>query len=259
VKPDLTTLEAAVLTAETAHQRQLEAVNRLGAQIDPVRARVAAHAEAKQAWDAWRLESVALTREPAVPEAKPAPIAPARPRPTEEAVAAARVLLEGERAAAAVRTERAAARRAAEGRLVAATDTLAARRGTLARLEALLVAVRKAPGALLDAQITALGDLGNLRFRALSGKGACIEAVVVGEHGAQAWDNASDGEKVLADASFRDAMRRKLKTTALPLIIDRTNLYAPKDGAAWPRFSGPRWLLVSTRTASGGIEVGGAS
>lgn len=252
---DIPTLEAAVATAEAAHDAKAAQVKTYDEQLTAVKATVAVHVQARVDHDAWRLESATLGREPTVPDAKPAPVAPSRPRPTEEALTSAAATLKAEEDAVVTRRVMAEARKAAEGRFAAAVDAGNAKRAALARLEALLVAVRKAPGAMLDDQVAALGDLGTLRFRALTGKGACIEALVVGEHGATSWENASDGERVLADAHFRDAMRRKLKTTALPLILDRTNLYAPKDGAAWPRFTGPRWLLRSERTESGGIEV----
>ncbi len=251
-------LEATVYAAEEAHTRSVESVAKLDGQIEPVRAKVAAHAAAATAHSAWRVESAALGREPVVPDAKPAPTAPKRERPSAEALAAAEALLRQEDADVVVRRERTAARTAAEGRVAAAVDALAAKRASLARCEALLVAVRRAPGRIVEAQVAALGDLGTLQIRALrqrTDRDPCIGAFVVGEHGAQPWDSASDGEKVLADAYFRDAIGRCRKSTALPLIIDRANLYAPKDGGNLPRFTGPVWVLRSERTDDAGSIV----
>ena len=113
-------------------------------------------------------------------------------------------------------------------------------------------------GYLRPAQVAALGDLGTLQIRALrqrTDRDPCIGAFVVGDYGAQPWESASDGEKVLADAYFRDAIARCRKATALPLIIARANLYAPKDGGALPRFTGPVWVLRSERTDDAGSIV----
>ena len=251
-------LETALLAAEEAHARGAEAVEKLDAQIAPVRERVAAHAAAKAGHDAWRIESATLGKEPTVPDAKPEPAAPARERPTPEALAAAASTLRQEEADVVVRRERTAAKVAAEGRLASTVDALAAKRAALARVEALLVAVRRAPGDIIAEQVAALGDLGTLQIRALrqrTDRDPCIGAFVVGDYGAQPWESASDGEKVLADAYFRDAIARCRKATALPLIIDRANLYAPKDGGGLPRFTGPVWVLRSERTDDAGSIV----
>jgi hypothetical protein len=126
----------------------------------------------------------------------------------------------------------------------------------LARLEALLVAVRKAPGAKLEELVAALGDLGTASIRAVDAeRGACVEVIVAGATGPVPYGSASDGERLRADCDLRDAWRRKLRILSIPLVVDRTALYAPPAGAAWPRFSGAVRRLVTATPRPG--EPGG--
>jgi multidrug efflux pump subunit AcrA (membrane-fusion protein) len=257
MKPDLATLETTLTTATTEHEAATARLTKYEEQLSGVRATVKAHADTKAEHDAWRLDEARLGREPVVPDAKPEPTKPERERPSLEAIAAARALLDTERTNATIRKERAGQRAAATTRLEAATVDRQAAQHHHAYTEALLVAVRKAPGEILAAQVAALGDLGTMVIRPLEGdKGPCVEVLVRTGAGLVPWHDASSGEKRLADAGFRNALRVKLGVRYLPLVIDETNLYA-HPGFTWPRFDGTVWRLV-TADAPPGITVSAA-
>jgi len=101
------------------------------------------------------------------------------------------------------------------------------------RAEALVEAVRKAPGAALKAKLADL-DTGPVSFR-FGGDKLDLEVLVDG----RPWWLASGGEEVHADACFRNALRIACKRPYMTMIVDDARAWT----GAWPKWSGQTILL----------------
>jgi len=204
--------------------------------------RVTAAAATARAYNA---SLAALGACPAIPAAVQAPTEPAFPRPTAAEVASARALLETARTARALADKAtrdlANAERVAEARRA----DLAHAQQEAARMVRLVAAWRQAPTDAARAKRARLGDLGvvDVEFYDPDTQGPVCQVMIYG----RPWELASDGEKVVADAILRCAVRRE-SLTALPLAID--NVQAWNGGAGpWPDFGGPVWWLITDNSA----------
>jgi len=184
-----------------------DAVDAAAAKVD----RKVAALDAFNAGHARQLQLTALGLRPPVP-APPTP--PATERPSLEAAAEAKKLVEAagidEAVAQAADLQRDRARTAAEW----AERQAEGAAKEAARAEALLDAVRRAPSlALVDAIACLNGDGVMVR---LAGDGC--EVFIDGRE----WSDeaASRGRRIAADASLRAALRDRLKLGRFPMVID---------------------------------------
>lgn len=181
------------------------------------------------------------------PEAPP--VAPSSPRPDSRHLEAARTLIEQARdhARALTHAEVTAADAGAAERAAAGTAQTAAREAE--RVEALVRALREAPGAML-----ARGQA--LVAAALQGTG--VEVVMAQDGDALAltidgrpWAQASTGRQTLADYQLRVALRALaharhpglpfLRYADLPVVIDNAQSWS----GPWPAAAHPAALLVT--------------
>jgi hypothetical protein len=134
--------------------------------------------------------------------------------PTDLDLSTARGILQASErakgAASHAETARESARKAVEAREAEAI----AKHAEVTRLEALQLAVRRAPGQLVAHAIVALGDTGPVTFAPREDGG--IDVAIFGHP----WQDASTGQVVYADACVRMAFRRALGVDWLPLIVD---------------------------------------
>lgn len=112
------------------------------------------------------------------------------------------------------------------------------------RLDALVAAVREAPSIVAQRQKEYLGDLGpvDLRFNRDPQRPA-VEVLI----DKRPWRFASTGKVLLADLYLRNAIRRAMGATWLPLFVDQTQDWSE----ALPEFA----PMICLRTAPGTREI----
>jgi hypothetical protein len=189
-----------------------------------VQAKAATSGTEATTWDTARR---ALGEEPKLPDAPKAPGKPDEARPTPEAVAEAKGVLSAARDAETVAKERTKRRTDAEAAVKRAETVASSATAEAVRCDALVDAVRKAPGEIASRQLGALGDLGPCTVHFLAG-GGC-EVRVDG----RPWGRASTGWKVYADACFRIALARAAKMEWLTVFIDDSEAL---KGHPWPEW-----------------------
>jgi len=200
--------------------------------------RVTVAAATARAYDA---SLAALGACPRIPDAVLAPAKPEYPRPTDQAIDAARALLETARTARALADKAtrdlATAERVAEGRR---TD-LAHAQQEAARTIQLVAAWRQAPTDAARAKRARLGNLGviDVEFYDPEAQGPVCQVTING----RPWDQASRGEQVIADAVLRNAVRRE-SLAVMTLVIDDVGAWNGGKGP-WPDIPGPVWWLVT--------------
>ena len=112
----------------------------------------------------------------------------------------------------------------------------------VARLEVLVEAIRRAPSEALRRGLDALGNLGPVRIVLREGGGAVVEV------DGRPWDRASTGRQIVADVWLRAGLRRALKASWFPLVIDQAQSVG---GQPLPR---PGVCIVLT-TTDGALAV----
>jgi hypothetical protein len=220
-------------------------------------------AVARQGPDAHAAAVRALGPAPALPTTRApeaAPVAPSSPRPDPRHLEAARALVEQARdhARAVTHAEVTAADAGAAERAAAGTAQTAAREAE--RVEALVRALREAPGEMLRRSRA-------LVAQALQGTG--VEVVMAQDGDALAltidgrpWAQASTGRQTLADYQLRVALRALaharhpglpfLKYADLPVIVDNAQSWS----GSWPAAAHPAALLVTGAGQGAGLRAG---
>jgi hypothetical protein len=199
---------------------------------------VTAAAATARAYDA---SLAALGVCPKIPDAVGAPTEPTYARPTAAEVASARTLLETARTARALADKATRDLAAAERGAVRAREDLALTQLEASRNTRLVAAWRQAPTDAARAKRALLGNLGvvDVEFYDPEAQGPVCQVTIYG----RGWELASDGEKVVADAILRNAVRRE-SLPALPLPIDNVSAWNGGLGP-WPDFGGAVWWLVT--------------
>ena len=193
-------------TAQMAHQQAHATLTTANANLDQAR-----HAKAARA--SWERSIAAMGDRP-VSQTPVTVEPPGVPRPTLDAVQAARAKEREAIAAGGVRTRWAAELETAKALLETETETHRDANAEAERADLLLDAIRKAPSAVAEEQAKVLGDLGpvSLVF-------ADNPAVSVLIDGRPFW-LASRGRQVVADVWLRDGIRRASGLERLPLVVD---------------------------------------
>ena len=111
--------------------------------------------------------------------------------------------------------------------------------GEVARCEALVDVIRRAPSMALEASVAALGELGPVNV-VLTEKGGA-QVLVDG----RPWHLASTGRQIVADVWFRAALRRALKAPWFPLVVDQRQSVGGQDCPT----PAPCWVLTTTEGA----------
>jgi hypothetical protein len=221
-------------------------------------------AAARQGPDAHAAAVRALGPAPALPTAagsgdvREPPTPPASPRPDPRHLDAARELVQRARdhARALAHAEVTAADAGAAERAAAGTAQTAAREAE--RVEALVKALREAPGAML-----ARGQA--LVAAALAGTGVAVvmadDALTLTIDG-RPWAQASTGRQTLADYQLRVALRQLadarhpglpfLRYADLPVIVDNAQAWS----GSWPAAAHPAALLVTGAGQGAGLRAG---
>ena len=192
----------------------------------------------------WTATRDALGNRPAVSRLTVAPVAPASEAPTDEAIQAARATIRNAERATGAREQAARQQRAAASAAESAQSAYDAAEANAARAEALVVAVRAAPGARLARCVELLGDIGPVSMRVPKSRGA-IEVLI---DGLEYW-RASAGKQVYADALLRAGFRRALGMGYVPVVVDEIQSWS------WelpPIEGGPVWYL---RTVAGELTT----
>lgn len=167
---------------------------------------------------------------------------PVTPCPSAEDVAAAEEVLRASAEADGVSAERERARADADRAVAAAERDVASTSAEADRLDVLVSACRRAPGAIAERESAALGDMGPASLRWTEAGG--VEVLVDG----RAWHRASTGRRILADLHFRAALARAAGLDWLTLFVDEAQSWS----GAWPDV-GVR--QVRLRTAAGPLRV----
>ena len=169
----------------------------------------------------------ALGPEPTVPAVPMESPKPEQPEPTPETIGDARSLLRriDEAKGAAVAKEQAV--RQAKAAMAKAEQAVVTAGREAARLDALVAAVRQAPSEVARRQAEALGDLGPVSL--VFGDGTAQSPAVEVRIDGRAWDLASTGRQIVADAWFRAALRRIMGAPWLAVFVDR-----PQDVGGQP-------------------------
>lgn len=211
---------------------------------------VTAAAATARAYDA---SIAALGPCPKIPDAAAAaPTKPEYERPTAAEVANARALLENARTARALADKATRDLATAERGAVRAREDLALTQQEAARTTRLVGAWRQAPTDAARAKRERLGNLGvvDVVFYDPEAQGPVCQVTIYD----RPWELASDGEKVVADAILRNAVRRE-SLPALPLPIDNVSAWNGGDGP-WPDFGGPVWWLITDNSAGLTVTLG---
>jgi len=179
------------------------------------------------------------------PEPPPRPdwTEPAEPCPPVDIEAAARARVDAyarwERLAADVRAVVADADRELPAREAALATAVAG----LARAEALLRAVRRAPTVRAEAARKAVAahlQGSGVAIVDVGGERSADPGLTLTLHG-RPWADASTGEQIAGDAWIREALRRARGWRAWPLAIDE----AQSTTCALPAFVGPVWWIYT--------------
>jgi hypothetical protein len=217
---------------------------------DAQRAAEDAHALARQSnapameWDARRR---ALGEMPHAPAPEPKPERPTVARPEEhEEVEALETLRKADREAGAAgqRTKDLGTLR---GTLDESNAKLERLKRECARLDALVLCIRRAPSVAARRQLAALGDIGpvSIEFREKDGG---IDLLVDG----RPFHLASTGRLVVADAWLREGIRRARGISYLPIFVDCV------QDVAGQALHLPAPAIALQTTATEWIDVGGA-
>ncbi|MFH1572293.1 MAG: ATP-binding protein [Gemmatimonadota bacterium] len=230
--------QGALIRRQKAEQGATEAVAAAGTALT----------KAREAWDAAEAAAVsanaaltdcrlaanahtaalrALGPEPTVPAVPMESPKPEQPEPTPETIGDARSLLRriDEAKGAAVAKEQAV--RQAKAAMAKAEQAVVTAGREAARLDALVAAVRQAPSEVARRQAEALGDLGPVSL--VFGDGTAQSPAVEVRIDGRAWDLASTGRQIVADAWFRAALRRIMGAPWLAVFVDR-----PQDVGGQP-------------------------
>lgn len=180
---------------------------------------------------------------PLEPPPRPDWTAPADPCPPVDVEAAARARVDAyarwERQAADARAVIADAERDLPAREAA----LAAAVAGLARADALLRAVRRAPTVRAEAARAAVAahlEGSGVAIVDVGGERSADPGLTLTLHG-RPWSDASTGEQIAGDAWIREALRRARGWRAWPLAIDE----AQSTTCPLPAFVGPVWWIYT--------------
>lgn len=213
--------------------------------MTPNEARAALESIQARAADARTYDAalVALGPRPAIPAAPDRPTDPESARPSEKAINHAHNVVNETRTAVALRDK--ATRDLADAQARATESNTARAHATVeaARVTRLVDALRKAPTIAAQKKRDRLGDLGavDVLFHDPGAQGPVCTVTVNG----RPWEVASRGERVVADAILRAAVRRESKVPMLPLVIDDVSAWNGGAGP-WPTFAAPVLWLVTT-------------
>ncbi|MCB9676881.1 MAG: hypothetical protein H6737_17330 [Alphaproteobacteria bacterium] len=185
----------------------------------------------------WKRSVDLLGPRPSPPADAAVPEPPALPRPTEAEAEAVRSFEARMAAVEGMRQRQSheldAARQAVE--VEKARHDGADR--DAAKWDALLDAVRKAPSIVAAQQARALGDMGPVTLE--FGENPAVTVLIDG----RPWWLASRGRQVVADARFRDALRKAMEMPHLPLFVDNVQ---DVGGQPLPELAGPVVWLHTT-------------
>ena len=200
--------------------------------------RVTATAATARVYDA---SLAALGACPRIPDAAQTPTEPEHPRPTAQAIEAARSLLENARTARALADKATRDLTGAERIAAARLADLAHAQQEATRTTGLVAAWRRAPTDAARAKRARLGNLGVVDVECYDpeAQGPVCQVMIYG----RPWELASRGERVVADAVLRCAVRRE-SLESMPLCIDDVGAWNGGAGP-WPDIPGPVWWLVT--------------
>lgn len=207
-------------------------------------------------WAALDARTRALGQKPQPPaDIGPKPQPPRSDRPSAEEVSEAVAFVERAKRLVVERGAAVKAQTQADATLKASEEGSAKAEAKAAVLERLVEAVRSAPSTLAKRAVQALGDLGPVEVR-FEGDGAKL--YIDGREAREPL--VSRGRIALADAAFRQGLRRAIKRTWLPIIIDNAQDYEPSSeqaarGDTWASIKGPVILLYTRPTKGGGLDV----
>jgi hypothetical protein len=193
-------------------------------------------------------------------EAAPAPVAPSSPRPDCRHLEAAQQLVQRaqDHARALTHAEVTAADAGAAERAAAGTAQTAAREAE--RVEALVRALREAPGEMLrrSQALVAVALQGTGVEVVMAQDGDALTLTIDG----RPWAQASTGRQTLADYQLRVALRGLahtrhpglpfLKYADLPVVIDNAQSWS----GSWPAAAHPAALLVTGAGQGAGLRAG---
>lgn len=235
---ELTAAQEALATASSALSAARDVVAEFRRQHDAVRA--------------YELRRALLGTKPEPVDAPKAPAHPEVARPTSADVAAANtVVRKGSEFVGAKAVAESAVARAKDGHAKAVESHKVAV-ANKARMEALVKALRAAPGVIAREQIAAFGDLGPvaINFPVPTDAVPNPPAAVITVNGLPL-SAASDGELIDASLRLRLAMRRLAGMHEIPVFVDRANLFNGGAGP-WPDDANVVYLLT---TQDGGLDV----
>lgn len=196
----------------------------------------------------------ALGRRPVIPAGVDEPAPPVGDRPTGQESAAARLVLDTARTVRAMHTRETERVSAAIRQLAAVAERLAAATVEAERVTGLVAALRKAPALAAQRQRARLGTMAapGVVVDVLFGDPDAKQGALCWlEVNGRPWELASRGERVVACALLRAAVRREGKMPALPLGLDDVGAW--NGGARWPDLPGPVYML---ETDDGNLRVG---
>lgn len=238
------TLNARLAAAEQTLQQAIEDGALARRQQTEARARVRAVEQAQARRQTWQRAVDALTTPEQPIDAIPAPTTP---RPSPQAQQDAQHIIQQARDAriAAQQRDNDLAQLHQQHSALQASHSAAEQE--VARLEALLDAIRQAPSQIAQRQVHALGDLGpvSLHF----GENPAVSMNIDG----RPWWLASRGRQVVADLWLRAALRRAFGMEHLPLVADNIQ---DVGGQPIPSIQGPLILLRTTDEKALSIKSG---
>ena len=199
-----------------------------------------------EAHNSWVMASRALGTKPTLKDLPEAPTPLERPHANSEQLARAQVVIDADRDASAVETDRAGLLEGAEATAATAEQDLKDAKATAAYWSALVDCIREAPAEAVRSVIPAMGDLGPVEL-IIGNDPACIVLV-----DGVPWSSTSSGRRVVADAYLREGFRRAAGLGKLPLIIDDIVTIGGQPPATVPN---PKITLVTTDDPEGGVTT----
>jgi len=237
--------EEADAERRAAEEKKREAViakrAKLAEQMAAAQESAAADSDADRACKAFRSGVLALGPCPARVDPPEEPEFE-RPTPDEDNEAAAIMRAAIAASGAAQQHERSV--EAARRRIEQAAEAAEEAQVSAAYHEALVEAVRRAPGEQLRGGLEALGDLGPV---SLDVTDTGVRVLVDG----RSYHLASRGRLVCADAWLRLALRRALGMEWLPIFVDDASAWT----GDWPEADGPVVFLVTEAREGVAVEV----